>query len=78
MTEDETVGWHHHFSGHRLSELRKMVEDGEACSALQDCVLQCMGSQVRHSCVTEQLQGLNPSCFRYTDHLAGSRDLSCT
>ena len=54
MTEDVMVGWHYHFNGHSLSELRKMVKDGEACSALQDCVLQSMGSQVRHSCVIGQ------------------------
>ena len=59
MTEDVMVGWHYHFNGHSLSELRKMVKDGEACSALQDCVLQSMGSQVRHSCVIgQQQQGL--------------------
>ena len=34
-TEDETVGWHHWFSGDELSKLREMVRDrGTWCAAV--------------------------------------------
>ena len=38
MTENETVGWHHHLMDMSLSKLRKLVKDREV-------VLQFMGSQ---------------------------------
>ena len=49
MTEDETVGWHHRFSGR---ELGQTPGDGEEEGRR---VLQSMGSQrVRSHLVTEQ------------------------
>ena len=33
MTEDEMAGWHHGLDG-RLSELRELVMDREACCAV--------------------------------------------
>ena len=33
-TEDEMAGWHHQLNGHGLSELRELVMDREAWSAV--------------------------------------------
>ena len=33
MTEDETVGWHHQFSGHEFEQLLEIVKDREAWGA---------------------------------------------
>ena len=45
MTEDEVVGWHHQFNGHKFE---KALGDGEGQESL--AVLHSMGSQrVRHN-----------------------------
>jgi len=45
MTEDEVVGWHHQFNGHKFE---KAPGDGEGQESL--AVLHSMGSQrVRHN-----------------------------
>ena len=33
MTEDETVGWHHHVMDMSLNRLQELVMDREACRA---------------------------------------------
>ena len=53
-TEDEVVGWHHHFNRH---ELGQTLGGGEGTG--KPGVLQSMGSQrMGHNLVTEQQQQL--------------------
>ena len=41
MTEDETVGWHHQFSGHEFEQT-----PGDGPETGKPGMLQCMGSQI--------------------------------
>ena len=56
MTEDEMVGWHHHFYGHECEQALG-VDDGQGslpcCSA--------WGCRVRHDLVNEQQQKMPTS-----------------
>ena len=50
MTQDEMVGWHHHFIGHEFEET---LEDGEGQGSLACC--SPWGHRVEHDWVTEQI-----------------------